>query len=206
MATEIRSDIDLCNAALAATGNRAIAAFDDGSTEAGIASANWYRIADALLAHPWTFTHTTRQLNRVDGTPDIWTYAYAVPADLTEVERVEQGGVPIRWERAGGLILTDADDGDLPLIVVGRFVPPVTDWPADVRDAMALKLEALFLRALSDDHQTAAQRDQQAEIALRFARGRDAGRRSPRKVRSSELLQARTGSAGCGRATRWRCP
>ena len=188
MQTTLDTDIDIINAALAATGNALITSLEDGTAEAAVAATNYERILGEALAYPWTWTLTTRRLNRIDGaTQTAFTVAYQVPAGM-EIERVEVRGRPIPWESMSDLILCNAEDD---VVAVGRWRPPVRKWPPDFRNALALRLEALFLRALGEAHGEAAARDDRADAALRRAWNVDSRKRSPRAPGRSALIEAR---------------
>lgn len=189
MAASLDTEIDLINAALTATGNNPITSLEDGTAESDVAASNYWRILGAELVHPWTWAHTTRRLVRVEGTgtDTSWLYAYQVPVGF-EVERIEVGGQPVAWESMSDLILTSAPDN---VVAVGQWLPPIRDWPADFRNALVMRLEALFLRALSEDYEKAGARDKDADMAFRRARNGDSKRRSPRQPARSALLEAR---------------
>lgn len=199
MAEPITTEIDLINAALTATGNSPITSFEDGTSEAEVAAANFERIVGAELEYPWTWTHQPVRLNRVDvpGTDTAWLFAYQVP-DAFEVERLEVAGRVIPWESMSDLVLCNVEED---VFAIGRGRPPVENWPAGFRHALALRLEALFLRALSEDFDKAEARDKAAARAFGDARRMDARRRSPRQPARSVLLEAR-GALGYERETR----
>lgn len=183
------TEIDLINAALTATGNSPITSLEDGTSEAEVAASNLERILGAEFSYPWTWTHTTKRLNRVDGTgtDTAYLYAYQVPPSF-EVERVEVCARNVPWESMSDLILCNEDSG---VVAIGRWRPPVRNWPAAFKAALCIRLEALFLRALSDDHEKADLRDKAATMAFRAARNADSGKRSPRRPGTSALLEAR---------------
>ena len=199
MAEQIASEIDLINAALTATGNSPITTMDDGTSEAEVATHNFERVLGAELAYPWTWTHTAQFLNRVDvpGTDTAWLFAYQVP-DTFEVERLEVCGRPVPWESMSDVVLCNVEDG---VVAIGRWRPPVRQWPAEFRAALITRLEALFLRSLSEDYDKADLRDKAADRAFAAARRVDSRRRSPRKPARSALLEAR-GALGYARETR----
>lgn len=189
-APTLDTELDLINAALIATGNSPITSLEDGSAEAAVAASNYERVLGAELAHPWTWTHTTRALNRVDGTlTTAWLYAYQVP-DGVEVERIEVGGRLVAWEAMSDLILCNAEDS---VTAIGRWRPPVRNWPADFKNALIIRLEALFLRALGEAYAKAKDRDNDGDLAFRMARHADAKKRSPRRPVTSLLIAARHG-------------
>jgi hypothetical protein len=188
-ANPISSEIDIINAALTGSGNSPITGFDDGTVEAAVAASNFERVLGAELTHPWTWTQATKRLNRLDGTgtDTSWSFAYQVPPGF-EVERLEKAGRAIPWDSMADLILCGEEDG---VIAIGRLRPPVTSWPNAFKSALCIRLEALFLRALGEDYDKAAKRDQDADRAFRAARTNDSRRRSPRKPVTSSLLEAR---------------
>lgn len=189
-AQALNTDIDLINAALTATGNRPITSLEDAESESVVSMANYFAVVGAEFAYPWTWTLTTRRLNRVAGETDtIWTTAWQVP-DGVEVDRIEVGGRPVAWESMSDLILTNETDG---VIAIGRYRPSVRNWPDQFKTAIVARLEALFLRALNEDHTAADARDKAAERLIRLARNADTRKRSPRSPTTSILLEARRG-------------
>ena len=189
-AQQLNTDIDLINAALTATGNRPITSLEDAESESVVSMANWEAVIGAEFAYPWTWTLTTRRLNRVAGSPDtIWTTAWQVPTGV-EVDRIEVAGKPVAWESMSDLILTNDAEG---VVAIGRYRPPVRSWPDLFKTAIVTRLEALFLRALNEDAAAADARDKAADRLIRLARNADARKRSPRSPTTSALLEARRG-------------
>jgi hypothetical protein len=183
----------LVNAALSATGNTLIQTFDDGTTEAIVASENYERLVRAELVYPWTWNVATRRLQQIATPPDApWEYAYQIPSDVMDVQRVLQADVSATWERWADKILTDADNTDDYLIAVCRTRPDERLWPADFAHGIVLRLESLFLRALSEDYGKADKMDAEAEKVLKLARNADAKRRTPRSPLIRTLRDART--------------
>jgi hypothetical protein len=184
--------LSLVNAALSATGNERIQTFDDGTAQAVVASENYERIVRAEMAYPWTWNVATRRLAQITTPPDApWEYAYQIPTDVLDVQRVLQADVSATWERWADKILTDSDNTDDYLIAVCRTRPDERLWPADFANGIVLRLEALFLRALSEEYGKADARDGEAEKVLKLARNADAKRRTPRSPLKNTLLTAR---------------
>lgn len=187
-----RTALSLVNAALSATGNQLIQSFDDGTTQAIVASENYERLVRAELIYPWTWNVATRRLEQIAVPPDApWEYAYQIPSDVMDVQRVLQADVTATWERWADKILTDSDNSDDYLIAVCRTRPDERLWPADFAHGIALRLEALFLRALSEEYGKADARDAEGEKVLKLARNADAKRRTPRSPLKNTLLDAR---------------
>lgn len=189
-AQKLNTDIDLINAALTATGNKPITSLEDAESESVVSMANFEAVIGAEFAHPWTWTQTTRRLNRVaGGTDTIWTTAWQVPAGV-EVDRVEVAGRAVPWESMSDLILTSEAEG---VVAIGRYRPPVRSWPDLFKSAIVARLEALFLRSLNEDPVSGDARDKAADRLISRARNMDARRRSPRAPTTSALLEARRG-------------
>lgn len=189
-AQSLSTDIDLINAALTATGNKPITSLEDAESESVVSMANYAAVIGAEFAYPWTWTQTTRRLNRVAGETDtVWTTAWQVPSGV-EVDRVEVNGRPVPWESMSDIILTNEDGG---VVAIGRWRPPVRVWPDQFKTAIVARLEALFLRALNEDAAAGDARDKAADRLIRMARLADSRKRSPRKPASSALLEARRG-------------
>lgn len=191
-AQALNSDIDLINAALTATGNEPITSLEDADSQSVVSAANWEAVVGAEFgSYPWSWTMTTRRLNRVAGDTDTtWATAWQVP-DGVEVDRVEVGGRPVPWESMSDLILTNETEG---VVAIGRWRPPVRSWPPLFKTAIVMRLEALFLRAMNEDFAAADTRDKDADRLIRLGRHADSRKHSPRKPSSpSALLEARRG-------------
>ena len=193
--------LDLINAALTRTGNNTITSFEQiqtGSTEAGIAAANYDDIVNSALAsHPWKFCSRKFELNKVNTTPDPpWAFAYERPSDLLFLRVVEQQGQPVRYELLSDMILTDADNNGTPVIAKYTYRPPETQWPKPFRLAIITALEPVFLRAIGERYDQADARDKAAMAMMGNARLRDSMHKLPDNPVQSPLLAARRGWPG----------
>lgn len=86
------SAVDICNTALSLIGADALVSSispPDGSVEAGHC-ARFYPLARLAMIDLglWSFTKTRAVLAEVDNVSQIWTYAYALPADCINALRI----------------------------------------------------------------------------------------------------------------------
>lgn len=194
MSTAPQTPLEIVNAALVASGNSPIASFDDGTAEAMVAAENYeLEVSAAITSCPWLFASTTRRLVRMEGETDAhFRYAYAFPQGVMEVQRVEQGGEPIAWERASDKILCAVDgQGSEPIVAICRGRPLESTWPADFRLAVVYRLQALFYRALGEMADQARVMDSRADALFEQSKNMDAKRRSHQNPWRSKLLEAR---------------
>ena len=183
----------ITNAALTRTGNNQITSFTDGSVEAEVAAANYEEVVlEELDEHFWSFATREAALGKLVWTStNEWAYRYQAPADILAIKRVFQNGHPVKYERNGNYIYCDADNSNTPLYIEYIVRIAETSWPGKFRAAIIERLEALFLRALSEDYDKAEARERDSDVTMRKARHRDAGNKSPRRPRRSRLTAAR---------------
>lgn len=188
---ETAHDIAIVNAAIARTGGTQIQSFTDGSAEAEVAKASYEQIVRAELTRgAWHFAEKDAALSTLAGEPltGNWRYAYAVPSDLMKLIYVEQAGVPVDYEIVGTAIFSNAGDADMAARYIWRA--PASRFSAEFVDALATRLEAVFLRA-NEQFQEAEVSDDRA--TTRFIRGRtsDDQQNPPRRIATSRLAAAR---------------
>lgn len=195
--------IPIVNAALTRTGDDPITAFDEGTTQAGVAAANYDEIVNAILSgYPWKFASRTMALAPLDVTVDLpWQFAYQVPSDLLDLRCVEVDGHPIDYELMSDKILALWGPPDTPIAkYTYRLEEPY--WPKYFRGAVIAALEPVFLRSIGERYSEAEARDKRAIGLLAVARNRDSQSQTPRQPVDSPILRARHGFWSGGPMTR----
>lgn len=186
-------NIKIINAALTRGGNSQITSLDDGSVEAEIASANYEEVVwEELCDHPWSFARKEAELNLLAETPiNEWSYVFEEPSDMLELITVRQNKISIPYERNGEKIYTNATNTNTP--VYAEYIVRIDEisWPGKFRAAIIERLEALFLRALNEDYESAEVRERDAEVGNRRARFADSKNQTPRRRKVSRLTSVR---------------
>lgn len=144
------SIVDICNTALAHLGSDStISAIDppDGSTEAGYCK-RFYPIARRRLleSFAWPFATKRAVLAEVTNDSDVWTYAYAIPADCLR---------PIRILTAGQLRsileqLTNTSDGVIATTLYDEEAGAAYQREGDVLYTHEPEAVLLYLRDVTD--------------------------------------------------------
>jgi hypothetical protein len=186
-------DIILINAALTRAGIDPITAYDDGSNEAVVAEANYEELIRAEISgHPWRWATKTQALNLLEGSPAVGgRFAWQLPGDVLLLQAVWHAGCPVRaYQVLADKIACDVDE-DITAVYLWR--PPEADWPGYFSEAVRVRLEALFLRALAEKHGEADARDSMAERKFAWARSRDSQTQPGRDPWRSALVMARYG-------------
>lgn len=200
------ADVDLThiNNAAIRTGSEPISQLNDGSLVGKIAGLAYEPLVRAELSlNAWKQATKTSLLNRLDpdiegDPPEPWTAAYTLPDDLVDIRTVKVGGIPIRYEVFGDVILCLADESsDVFLHYVWRI--PEIRWHPAFAEGITQRLEALFWRG-KEQFEKADARDKSAAMQVAKARHRDAAQQTSRNPFGafSPTLNARRGSTPGG--------
>lgn len=185
------SSIELCSNALVKLGADDISSFDDGSTEARVASRLYPLARDALLSiHPWSFATRQALLARLTAAPiTTFAYAYQLPNDFLKAISAGGGG------RGSGLVFqivnrqihTDAEAPTLTYI----FRPSEGDFPAYFNAALVTRLAAEFCLPLTENSGRAERLSRLADAELKVAKLVDSQQDTPPRVEDFTLIRAR---------------
>lgn len=194
------TDLTIINAALTATGNEPITGLapDDLSIAAAIAAENYeLRVRGELSNYPWKRATKIIELDRLDPTtmgdpPEPWTAAYQLPTDLIEIRTVKVAGYPISYEVHGNTIVCDAATTD-EVILHYLWRPAESSWPPWFRMGMIYRIEAMFLRGISELYAEAKTRDAAADEQFKLAKNRDTQSQPSRDPTISPTIEARRG-------------
>jgi hypothetical protein len=192
------TDLSLINAALTRTGSAPVTNLDTDTTSGGqIAKQNYDEIVEAELAkYPWKFATKSGQLALIDADvhgapPEPWVSAYQLPVDMLDIRAVTSAGLNLKYAVHGNTIVTSAAGDDDEVFASYIWRPAESAMPAWFREAIIVRLEALFLRGVGERFREAESRDEAAERALMRAKLRDSQSQTPREVFTSPTLEAR---------------
>lgn len=141
------TDIEICSAALIALGDKAIAAFDEGTPRATQA-ANLYQHArrEVLRSHNWNCCTRRVILAPETAKPAFdWRHQFARPDNWVRTIQVGYLGAPLEYVTEGVRIL--ADCAVLPLV----YVADVTEgeWDALLTGVMIKRMEVALAYAVT---------------------------------------------------------
>jgi hypothetical protein len=185
------SSVELCSSALVKLGAQAISSFQDGTTEAEVASRLYTLARDALLcAHPWSFATARASLVRLSGEPvSDFAHAYALPQDLLKALSAGDANRPrgLQFQIIHRQLHTDADSVVLSYI----FRSSEGDFPPYFSNALVSRLAAEFCLPLTENSARAERLARLAEEELKLARLVDSQQDSPPRLEHFSLIEAR---------------
>jgi hypothetical protein len=184
------TQFDIASRALLRVGHPAITSFEDGTTGASIAAAEYEPLVVARLSeYRWRFATTQVALNRLADTPvGRWQYAWQAPADALAIHAVLSAGLPVRHDRYGDKIFADIDDG---LIADYSFRATEDRWPAYFTQCIGQELAALFAASVARDPELAEMLGNGLERAWGRARLADSQQQTARRIAPSRLIGVR---------------
>lgn len=187
------TSIDIANRALLRVGAERIASFDDRTTEAAQAAAEYEALVAAKLAERrWRFAAAEATLARLAATPQSgrWLHAHQLPPDLIALHNVTAAGMPVRFDRLGDKVFAD-DAG--PLVIEYTWRAPEHLWPGHFAAAFTSELTALLARGLRNDLEFARLELREAAAAWQRAALEDSQQRTARRLPVSPLITVRRG-------------
>lgn len=164
----IASEVDICNAALAAIGERPVASLEETGEAARLLALRYVPVRDAVLrAHPWNFALARALLQPLADAPAFgFARAYGLPTDCLRV--VEAGAPPAPWRVEARRVLTD-EGPPLPLLYVRAATETGLYDPLFV-EALAARLAADLALRLTENAARAATLWEVYQAKLREAR------------------------------------
>lgn len=179
----------IVNAALTRTGHEEITDFEDGSDEARVARANYEEIvAEELASFPWSWAKDDADLDRInEDAIDEWAYVYQLPTNLIKLVRVHMDGRTIKYKRKGTKLYCNEIEN---VSVEYIFRAEEEAWSWDFRGKIITRLEAIFLRALSEDYDKAELREGAANDKSMMVKSHDGQNQTPKDRRKVSRLVA----------------
>ena len=179
----------IVNSSLTRSGNNPITAFDDGSDEAVVASANYEEVVkEELAAYPYSWAKEDVDLDRIDAPAiDEWAYVFQLPAILVKLVRVHVDGRVVPYKQKGRKLYCGQMEN-----VSAEYISRAdeSEWSFDFRGKIITRLEAIFLRALSEDYEKAELREDRAESKGLKVQNQDSQNQTPRDRRIQGRLVA----------------
>lgn len=147
--------IDICARALVMIGAQPISSFDDGSTEALVAS-NIYEdvVQNALCKHRWNFATTQKQLSLLNDVPaGKYAYAYQIPTDpeALQIISISVNDNIIPYDRYKNYIYVNDYGSGNTLIMDYIYRVEEAYFPPYFRSALELELASLFSGSVARD-------------------------------------------------------
>jgi hypothetical protein len=192
-----RSDIDICNRALARVGADDIASLADESAEARACAREYEETLLAALTAPggrpfrWSFATTQKALSRLTATPIArYAYAWQVEPNTLVIHAILVNSVPIEFTRLDDNVFCDADDG---VIAEYTFRASESGFPSYFVEALTTELAAKLAVGLNRDTALGNALKQEAMASWAGARSADSQARTARRVRATRILTRRFG-------------
>lgn len=196
MATNF-SMLSIMNAALLSTGCDEVVD-GEGSNEWRLLSRNWPLIVEAELEDGnYNFTRREASVTAYSTGKFGFDYAYAIPLTAVFIRRVwtedAQGirDTSIDWSQDATHVHTDASTG-----IFMEYIEVANEdlWSANFSRGVQMRLEAVILRAVREEHQEAQAAERQAEIFFQRARTLSSRSRSATEpFQQSRYARARFG-------------
>ena len=190
--TKADSAVDICNRGLILIGAEPMTSFDDGSTEALVAS-NVYEdvIRSSLCNARWRFSTNQAELNRLTDAPTArYDFAYQLPADTLIVHALTVNDNPIEYQTYGTMVYADTSTTDT---VVADFTFRQTEenFPSYFVLAVSYALAQIFSTSIARDSSLATMMATMADQSMLKARSVDAQQQTTRKLITSRFLANR---------------
>lgn len=191
--------LDHINGALTRIGENPITSLTQGDHAANVAANNYEKMVEAELSrNRWRFATKFEVLSLIDADvagdpPEPWAYSYQLPPDIMVLRTVKSGGEPIRYARMKDKVFCDVGSEAAVYAHYAYRVPEV-DWPPYFAEALTIRLEAVFLRAIGERYEQAEDREKDAVKAFAVARRLDAQSQTPVNPMRSPTLEARRGT------------
>lgn len=185
------SSIELCSSALLKLGAEVISSFEDGTTEARVASHLYPLTRDALLcAHPWSFATRQTQLARLVDQPTAnFRYAHQLPTDYLKALSAGEHGVGrgLTFQIVSRQLHSDAAT----VILTYVYQPTEGDFPAYFNAALVARLAAEFCLPLTENSSRAERLARLSDAELKVARLIDSQQDTPPRFEDFSLIRAR---------------
>lgn len=192
--------VDICARALIYIGAQPISSFDDGSTEALVASNIYENILQSTLCrHRWRFATEQQQLSLLAAAPTgRYEYAYQLPTspDLLQLNTITVADVPIEYGRYGDKIFVNGYDSQSALIADYIFRQDESEFPAYFKDALELKLASRFAGSVARDAAMIKQFSAEAEQQMLIAKNIDSQEVTNKKLSTKRFITNRLTTRG----------
>ena len=192
--------VDICARALIMIGAQPISSFDDGSTEALVASNIYENITQSILCrHRWRFSTEQQQLSLLAAAPTgRYEYAYQLPTspDLLQLNTITVADVPIEYARYGDKIFVNGYDSQSALIADYIFRQDESEFPAYFKLGLEYTLASIFAGSVARDAAMIQQFSNLAERQILIAKNTDSQEVTNKKLSTKRFITNRLTTRG----------
>ena len=192
--------VDICARALIMIGAQPISSFDDGSTEALVASNIYENITQSILCrHRWRFATEQQQLSLIASTPTgRYEYAYQLPTspDLLQLNTITVADVPIEYSRYGDKVFVNGYDSQSALIADYIFRQDESEFPAYFKLGLEYTLASIFAGSVARDAAMIKQFSDLAERQILIAKNTDSQEVTNKKLSTKRFITNRLTTRG----------
>lgn len=192
--------VDICARALIMIGAQPISSFDDGSTEALVASNIYENITQSILCrHRWRFATEQQQLSLLASAPTgRYEYAYQLPSspDLLQLNTITVADVPIEYSRYGDKIFVNGYDSQSALIADYIFRQDESEFPAYFKLGLEYTLASIFAGSVARDAAMIKQFSDLAERQILIAKNTDSQEVTNKKLSTKRFITNRLTTRG----------
>jgi len=192
--------VDICARALIMIGAQPISSFDDGSTEALVASNIYENITQSILCrHRWRFSTEQQQLSLLAAAPTgRYEYAYQLPTspDLLQLNTITVADVPIEYARYGDKVFVNGYDSQSALIADYIFRQDESEFPAYFKLGLEYTLASIFAGSVARDAAMIQQFSTLAERQILIAKNTDSQEVTNKKLSTKRFITNRLTTRG----------
>jgi len=192
--------VDICARALIMIGAQPISSFDDGSTEALVASNIYENITQSILCrHRWRFSTEQQQLSLLAAAPTgRYEYAYQLPTspDLLQLNTITVADIPIEYARYGDKVFVNGYDSQSALIADYIFRQDESEFPAYFKLGLEYTLASIFAGSVARDAAMIQQFSTLAERQILIAKNTDSQEVTNKKLSTKRFITNRLTTRG----------
>lgn len=192
--------VDICARALIMIGAQPISSFDDGSTEALVASNIYENITQSILCrHRWKFATEQQQLSLLADAPTgRWEYAYQLPTspDLLQLNTITVADVPIEYARYGDKVFVNGYDSNTSVIADYIFRQDESEFPAYFKLGLEYTLASIFAGSVARDAAMIKQFSDEAERQILIAKNTDSQEVTNKRLSTKRFIKNRLTTRG----------
>ena len=194
--TASTTNIDICARALVMIGASPISSFDDGTTEATVASNTYEDTVRADLSMMrWRFASGQSQLSRRTDTPaGRCEAAYQLPSDLLSLHPVTINDNILSYDRYEDMVYCNAASGDV-LIADYTYRADESSWPPYFILLAQYHMAATFAASVARSGDMQNLFLQQYVSQMRLAKNLDSQEQTARKIPTNRFARFRNSTS-----------
>tara|TARA_R100000742_G_C4230680_1_gene52327 strand:- start:120 stop:710 length:591 start_codon:yes stop_codon:yes gene_type:complete len=186
------SPVDICSRACILIGAEPITSFEDGTTEALVASSMYEDVCRTALTNTrWRFCTNQATLNLLSSAPTgRYDRAYQLPPELLMLHAITVNDNLVDYQIYGDMVYADTDASDA-VIADYTFRASEQDFPSYFTLALVYSLSVIFATSIARDSNLGALMTGQAQQAMAKARSLDSQQQTTRKLSTSRFVTNR---------------